>query len=337
MEEVKGNKKNLKNISFILGVLAGKGGVGKSTLTAELAKAFQREGKKVGVLDGDIYGPSLRHLLPETESPLVQGDKVIPALSRGIKVMSVAYFPRNKGPSVLRAPIANQIVTQFIEEVEWGSLDVLLVDFPPGTGDVQISLMQKLFFNGAVAVTTPQELSLLDVRKSMQMSIQMGVPLLGVVENMSFFLEPGSEKKHRLFGEGGGKILSEEFQVPLLAEIPIDPFLNRKDGEGKSTLLFDKLGKEILSGFNEEKGCKIGEEDQYHFSIEWLDGKKSLYRYDKVQSYCPCVGCLGEKEVLSNVMGEKIVRVGNYGIQIAFTDGCSKGIYPFSLLRDIDR
>ncbi len=320
----------------IIGVLAGKGGVGKSTLTGQLARALDRSGHRVGVFDADVYGPSAGSLLPEDHGPQTEGEKVLPAQSGRISVMSTAYLPQYKGSSAVRAPIATQIISQFIEEVEWGELDFLLVDFPPGTGDIQITLMQKLSFNGVVVVTTPQELSLLDVRKSMRMCIQMGVPILGVVENMSYFSEPGSSKRHLLFGEGGGKSLSEEFRVPLLSEIPIDPLLNMHK-KVQSMPLFDALSKKMTALIEEEKGYKIKVDDRYHFSIEWLDGKKSLYRFADVQPHCPCVECLEKKKPLMDIEGEKIVYVGNYGIQILFSSGCSKGIYPFSLLRDLDR
>lgn len=331
MSEDQPNKKNLIQAKFIIGILAGKGGVGKSTVTAFLAQALHNQGYKVGVLDGDIYGPSLRVLLTEDKPPRVEKEKVFPASSKGISVMSVAYFPRDKGPSVLRAPIATQIIQQFLTEVEWGSLDILLVDFPPGTGDIQISLMQKISFNGALVVTTPQELSLLDVRKSMQMCIQMGVPLLGLVENMSYFLEPTFQKKHHLFGEGGGEKLAQEFHVPLLAEIPIEP-------KGSNALPhFEALARKLTGTLQEEKKYKINAEDRYHFSIEWLDGKKSLYRFADVQACCPCVECTGKKDPQVEVEGNAMALVGNYGIQFQFSAGCSKGIYPFSMLRDLDR
>lgn len=336
MGEPQENKKKSIKAKFIIGVLSGKGGVGKSTLAGQLAQALNRGGHKVGVFDADVYGPSVRQLLPEDQGPRTEEEKVFPAQSGGISVMSVAYFPRDKGPLVMRAPIAIQIISQFIEEVEWGELDFLLVDFPPGTGDIQITLMQKLSFTGAIVVTTPQELSLLDVRKSMRMCIQMGVPLLGIVENMSYFSEPESLKRHQIFGEGGGKSLSEEFSVPLLSEIPIDPSLNVHKKLQLSSL-FDALSKKMIALLEEEKGCKIKVDDRYHLSIEWLDGKKSLYQFADVQALCPCVECLGKKPSLVKVEGEKVVSVGNYGIQILFSSGCSKGIYPFSLLRDLDR
>lgn len=338
MSNLELNKKKLKPATNVVGILAGKGGVGKSTIAAELALALNKEGYKVGVLDADIYGPSIRHLLPENTLPRTVGEKVSPADFNGVKVISSAYFPKGRGVAGVRAPIANQIITQFINEVEWGPLDFLLVDFPPGTGDIQITLMQKLFFNGAVIVTTPEKLSLIDVRKSMEMCLQMGVPLLGVLENMSYYAVPGSETRHYLFGKGGGKSLAKEFDVHLIGEIPIDQGLNQQNMEKISTPFFVKLGKTVVHKLNEEKVCKIKRVDRYHFSIEWLDGKKSLYQFSAVQVKCPCVECRMKNETcVVDVEGIGIHPIGNYGVQFNFSTGCSKGIYPFSYLRRLDR
>lgn len=325
MESSDPNKKNFKKTPIIIGVFSGKGGVGKSTLTAELALSLKEKGLKVGVLDGDLYGPSMRALLPEEELPHSKGGKVVPAKSQGISVISAAFFPKGRGPIGVRAPIANQIIAQFVEEVEWGPLDILLVDFPPGTGDIQITLMQKLPFDGALVVTTPEELSLLDVEKAVSMAKQMGVPLLGIVENMSFYLDSKGEKQY-LFGKEGGTQLAKTLALPLLAQIPI----------GKEHL--KNLGKLLLEILKEEKGCKIIGEDPYHFSIQWWDGKKSLYRYDTLQSHCPCIECKGQKKKsVEEVKGLEIIMIGKYGMQCQFSKGCSKGIYPFSLLRSLDR
>ena len=338
MDNIDSNKKNFKGPAYIIGILSGKGGVGKSTVTSELALSLTQEGYRVGILDGDVYGPSMRHLLPEETPPKRSQEKMTPALSQGISVMSVAYFPKGKRASIVRAPIASQIISQFIDEVEWGELDFLLVDFPPGTGDVQITLMQKLEISGALIITTPQELSILDVRKSIEMCLEMEVPLLGILENMSYFSDPERKKRHYLFGKGGALSLAKEFEVPLLGEIPIDQGLNHSGMEKISLPLFKKLGCAVALALKEEKRCKIKVEDRYHFSIEWLDGKKSLYVFNDVQRLCPCIECLEKKQVSHlEVEGLKIVPVGKYGIQVIFSKGCSKGIYPFSYLRKMDR
>lgn len=233
----------LKEVKHVIGILGGKGGVGKSTVTVNLALALKALGRRVGILDADIYGPSTRHLLGGGELPTEREGQIYPAKARGIELISVAFFRKGEEASIVRAPIANQIIRQFLEKIQWGALDDLLLDFPPGTGDIQITLMQRAGIDGCVAVTTPQELALLDVRKSIQMCHQMGVPILGVIENMSYFLH--QNERYALFGEGGGKLLADESQVPLLGQIPIDPKLSEVGDEGGS--LFETEGISRLS------------------------------------------------------------------------------------------
>lgn len=216
---------SLATIGAIVGIAAGKGGVGKSTLTVALADVFHRRGMRVGVLDTDLYGPSIRQMLPEDIPPKQEGDILIPAVSRGIQVMSMAYFRKEQDPFVVRAPIANRWITHFLTHVQWGKLDLLLIDFPPGTGDIQLTIAQKASLSGAVMVTTPQHVALLDVRKAMGLFDAVQVPVLGIVENMSFFLPaPGSAKMYP-FGRGGGEQLASEKGVPLLGQIPLEPAL----------------------------------------------------------------------------------------------------------------
>lgn len=232
-------EKNLNKIQNIIGVLGGKGGVGKSTVTVNLALALKKQGRRVGILDADVYGPSICHLLGNESLPRQVGTEVVPAEMKGLSVMSVAFFQKEKEASVVRAPIANQIIHQFLNEIDWGDLDDLLIDFPPGTGDIQITLMQKARMDGVVIVTTPQEVALLDVRKSMQMCHQMGVPIFGVVENMSYFIH--KDERHALFGEGGGKLLADECDAPLLGQIPIDTEISRTGDEGLSLFETDAI------------------------------------------------------------------------------------------------
>ena len=185
-------KHNLAGVRRVVAVAAGKGGVGKSTLALNLALNLSKKGWRVGLMDADLYGPSLRKMLPEevppSQHPQVQ-DRIIPAQSGGIKMISMAYFIADGDPASVRAPIANGIIKQFIHLVEWGDLDFLLIDFPPGTGDIQLTLMQEGCLSGAIVVTTPQEIALLDVTKAVAMFRHMQVPLIGLVENMSHYLD----------------------------------------------------------------------------------------------------------------------------------------------------
>ena len=239
MYDQKSEEDALRNIRHIIAVLGGKGGVGKSTITLNLALALSEKGKKIGILDADIYGPSIPYLIggPKAFVETKQA-KVIPPLIRGVKVMSVAFFKKRERASIVRAPIANRITEQFLKEVFWGDLDVLLIDFPPGTGDIQLTLMQKVPLSGSLVVTTPQEIALIDVRKSMQMCFEMNVRVLGIVENMSYFLHESSKERMALFGEGGGKLLADEWDVSLMGQVPIDPMISALGDQGES--IFEK-------------------------------------------------------------------------------------------------
>lgn len=221
-------------IKHVIAIAAGKGGVGKSSVTVNLALALQKLGLTVGIMDTDIYGPSIRKMLPEDRLPSQKGQEILPALCRGIRMISMAYFRKENEASVVRAPIANGVITQFIKNVIWGDLDYLLIDFPPGTGDVQLTLSQQANISGAVMVTTPQEVAILDVRKAMHMFEQVKVPIIGVVENMSYYFHQASAETIYLFGKGGGERLARDQGVPFLGSIPIDPLISRSCDSGES-------------------------------------------------------------------------------------------------------
>lgn len=228
----KGNES--KSIPNIIAVAAGKGGVGKSTVAVNLALALQQMGYSIGLMDTDIYGPSLRKMLPEDRLPGQKEAVIVPALCHGIKMISMAYFRPAGEAAVVRAPIANQIISQFIHKVEWGKLDFLIIDFPPGTGDVQLTLSQQAKITGAVMVTTPQEVAIMDVRKAIHMFEQVNVPILGIVENMSGYYYPKTKEMLYLFGKGGGEKLAQEIGASFLGHIPIDPELSKRGDLGQS-------------------------------------------------------------------------------------------------------
>ncbi len=216
----------IPGVKHVLAVAAGKGGVGKSTVSTNLAFALHRLGAKVGLLDADIYGPSLPKMLGEPDREVgkaPEGEGIAPALYRGMPAMSVEYFVEPGRAVIWRGPMIHKLLRQFAEDVRWGDLDVLVVDLPPGTGDAQISLCQLVPVSGAVVVTTPQEVALLDVRKAIDMFRKLEVPVLGVVENMSLYRCPSCGHAERIFGEGGGRRLAEEFSLPFLGELPLDP------------------------------------------------------------------------------------------------------------------
>jgi ATP-binding protein involved in chromosome partitioning len=205
-------------------VMSGKGGVGKSTIAANLALALARRGYRVGLLDADMYGPSVPTLFGIQGQPVTDGKQIQPLSRFGIKLMSIGFLLEDpKSAIVWRGPMLHGALVQFLQDVAWGELDFLLLDLPPGTGDVALTLSQRLRTNGAVIVTTPQEVALMDVYKSVSMCQKVGIPITGIVENESYFVCDGCEKRHELFGSGGGQKVAELAGAPLLAQLPLDP------------------------------------------------------------------------------------------------------------------
>jgi ATP-binding protein involved in chromosome partitioning len=215
--------KAFPNLGHIIAVSSGKGGVGKSTTATNLAVALARQGARVGLMDADIYGPNVPRMMGVNAPPPVVGDHIIPLEAHGVKVMSLGFLIERDQPAIWRGPIVMKIITQFLRDVQWGELDVFLVDMPPGTGDAQLSLVQAAQVHGAIIVTTPQEMATGDALRGARMFQRVGVPVLGIVENMSYFECPHCGKPTALFGSGGGKRLAAELELPLLGEIPMDP------------------------------------------------------------------------------------------------------------------
>lgn len=347
----------LADVKQVIAVAAGKGGVGKSSVAVNLALALKQQGYAVGLLDADLYGPSIRKMLPESVPPVQNGTSITPALCSGIKMISMAYFRNEKEAAVIRAPIANGLITQFVQNVDWGKLDVLVVDLPPGTGDIPLTLSQKLPFAGAVMVTTPQEVALIDVRKAMHMFAQVNVPIIGVVENMSDYIHPITGERISIFGKGGGERLAAEWGVPLLGKIPLDPEISHNADKGLSlvdldptcqkttTKAFVQIAKQVMAQLSTAAGPivrDIKQKDATTFTLYWNAGRVQEFRLSDLQKVCPCAACVDENtgkrvsdptRVDNNVSANSIRVVGRYGLQIQFTSGCSTGIYSFDLLK----
>ena len=219
----------LPGVANIIAVASGKGGVGKSTVATNVALALARDGARTGLMDADVHGPSLAKMfgLPSVQ-PEARGKRIVPveAPSGGrapLKIMTMAFFVDEAQPVIWRGPMLHKVLQQFFHDVEWGELDYLVLDLPPGTGDVQISIAQLVPLTGVVLVTTPQDVALLDVRKAATMFSRVNVPILGVVENMAAFQCPGCKEVHSIFGEGGGRLLADEIHAPLLGSVPLEP------------------------------------------------------------------------------------------------------------------
>jgi ATP-binding protein involved in chromosome partitioning len=250
----------------IVPVISGKGGVGKSTVAVNLAVALARTGAKVGLIDSDFYGPSIPTLLGGGEVVPDHEEKLVPPAKYGIKYISLGFFLRHPDDAVIwRGPMFNKALHQMFEDVSWGALDYMIIDMPPGTGDAQLSLSQMVKLAGAVVVTTPQEVALADVRKSINMLKKVNVDVLGIVENMSGLPMPDGTMMP-IFGSGGGEKTAREFGVPLLAQLPIDPAIREGGdagtpiaaGESKIATVFQGLAEKVISILDEKKRSESG-------------------------------------------------------------------------------
>ena len=227
-------KQPIAGVKSVVAVASGKGGVGKTTVAVNLAIALQRGGARVGLMDGDVYGPNVPMMLGTSEQPRALSERrILPVEAYGVKMISIGLLAPGDKPMIWRGPMLHSVVQQFIRSVEWGELDYLLIDLPPGTGDVQLSLVQTVPLTGAVVVTTPSQVALADVRKAIEMFRQVDVPVLGIVENMSYFACPHCGGKIDVFGEGEGRRMADAFGVPLLGEIEIDPRIRIGGDTGK--------------------------------------------------------------------------------------------------------
>ena len=353
---MKENEKGAQQIKNIVIVASGKGGVGKSTIAVNLARVFHSLGLKTGILDADIYGPSLSQMLPPQKFPEEKNGMLIPAVAEGIEAMSIAFFGDVDAANAVRAPIANAMIDTFLNKTAWGDLDILVIDLPPGTGDIPLTIMQSIPIRGAILVTTPQEVSIIDVKKAFEMCVRMKVPILGVIENMSYYQDPLSLEKHILFGFGGGKNMSEEYQIPLLGEVPLDPFICKMHDKGESIFsasvaspskeILMKIGIELREKIcdpieKEKTFVEVERKDRAHFQIHWANGNKTLHRYVDLQKICPCARCVDHKVGLSvvdverldsSVTAHQIDRVGNFGLRFQFSSGCAQGIYSWKQL-----
>ena len=224
----------IEGVRHIIAVGSGKGGVGKSTVAANLALALAQSGARTGLCDCDIYGPSVAIMFGGSERPTADDEnRIIPIERYGVSLMSMGFLLDDGSPAVLRGPMVTRYTQQFLRQVAWGHLDYLILDLPPGTGDIQLTIVQTVALSGAVIVTTPQEVALIDARKASAMFAKTNVPVLGIVENMSYFLCPGDGKRYDIFGTGGGAREAARLEVPLLGEVPIEPLVREAGDTGR--------------------------------------------------------------------------------------------------------
>lgn len=353
----------LEGVGAIIAVSSCKGGVGKSTVAALLARALQRQGNKVGLLDADIYGPSLPTLfhLHKTEiymkNNLIQPIELAPSESAsteasaeifGLKLMSFGFL-LGESPAVLRGPMVSGYMQQVLTQTEWGPLDYLIIDMPPGTGDIQLTITQHASLDGAIIVTTPQALSLADVAKGILMFERVSVPVLGLVENMSYFLCDSCGTKHRLFGASTHH-LNERFGVTTLTEIPILPGISETEQIYASEDLFaiqmlrDQLQKALGTRRCTAVASPKAASQPGHLHIIWPDGTEDRLPNRIVRAACLCARCVDEytgaqlldvSKISDDIQIDEVYPLGNYALSIAWTDGHASGIYAWEYLKTL--
>ena len=259
--------KLIPNVKNIIAVASGKGGVGKSTTAVNLALALAAEGARVGMLDADIYGPSQPTMLGITEKPeSTDGKNLDPLIGHGIQAMSIGFLIDVETPMVWRGPMVTQALEQLLNNTNWSELDYLVVDLPPGTGDIQLTLAQRVPVTGAVIVTTPQDIALIDARKGLKMFEKVGIPILGVVENMSLHICSACGHEERIFGEGGGERMCKDYSVEFLGALPLDGAIRIDTDAGRPTVVADPDGRvsELYKMIARRVAVKIGETAEDH-------------------------------------------------------------------------
>ncbi len=343
-------------VKHIVAVASGKGGVGKSTVAVNLALGFQAIGLKSGILDADIYGPSQPRLLGIADRPEGAGDKKIKPLENyGLKVMSMGFMVEEDTPIVWRGPMVVGALNQMLRDVIWGDLDVLVIDMPPGTGDVQLTIAQQVPLAGAVIVSTPQDLALIDARKGLAMFRKVSVPVLGIVENMSYFIAPDTGARYDIFGHGGARAEAEKLDIPFLGEVPLTMDVRETSDAGRPVVatqpdspsadVFRAIAANAWSEIERVAGrgmkppklevvhggealrVSFATRDEHELSAEFL---RVLSPSAEVQGH--------SKEQRVTVGGKKNVKirelkgVGNYAVRIVFDDGHDTGLYTWSYL-----
>ena len=387
-KELNPSPEKLPGIRHVIAVGSGKGGVGKSTVSVNLAFALQQIGGRIGLVDADILGPSIPGMLglPVGQPPATTPDrKIVPADRHKLKVMSMGMLTGDDTPAILRGPMVGKYLKMFIGTVQWGHLDCLLLDLPPGTGDTQLTLAQSYPLSGAIIVTTPQDVSLKIARRGLRMFETVHVPILGIIENMSTFTCPHCGKGTDVFRSGGGERMSRELGVPFLGAIPLDADIVMGGDKGRPIVLekpnsvaamaYLAIAKELagrlqglataglkpfawtwdtgggepgwLEGAIRPSGSRttaigLRRRDPRTLSVLWEDGQRNDFDVRDLRLACRCAQCVEEmsgrplldpKSVRPDVTPRTITSVGNYAIQVNWSDGHSTGIYSFESLR----
>jgi ATP-binding protein involved in chromosome partitioning len=348
-------------VKHMIAVASGKGGVGKSTTAVNLALGFKAIGLEAGILDADIYGPSQPRLLGLTGRPQVaKANTLRPMEGHGLKAMSMGFLVDEGTPIIWRGPMVVSALTQMLRDVDWGQLDVLVIDMPPGTGDVQLTMAQQVPLSGAIIVSTPQDLALIDARKGLNMVRKVDVPVLGIIENMSYFVCPKCGERSDIFGHGGAEKEAEQLGVPFLGAVPLHMEIRATSDEGRPIVAsspdsphariyrdiaaraWDQLQGSPAAGL-EPPRLEIGR-DKAAIEVAFQGAKPFSLSAEVLRVMSPSAEVQGHSpEQRVTVAGKRNVKikelrpVGNYAVRIVFDDGHDTGLYTWSYLQTLDR
>ena len=339
----------LAQTTCILAVTSCKGGVGKSTVAAMLAVNLSQQGFRVGLLDVDIFGPSVPTLFNMHEKGVesTEDEYIVPRTWKDLKVMSFG-FALGDQPAVMRGPMVSGLVQQFLHQVGWGELDYLVIDFPPGTGDVQLTISQSVQLDAAVIVTTPHELSLADVRKGIQMFAKVNVPVIGVIENMAYFECSNCSERHEIFGKSGAEALRERFGLENLAVLPIRPDISGRleslvaapEAEEATDAVMRALGRQLMERPERPKP----EATATHIELHWSDGQVDRVENRALRLACACALCVDEMSrvplldpdtIPDDIHAKEVWTIGNYALGISWSDGHATGFFPFTTIKQL--
>jgi len=357
----------LSEVRNLVAVASGKGGVGKSTVAVNLAHAFAQAGAQVGLLDVDVYGPSVPGMVGLADQRLTETGaegRLKPVEAYGMRVMSMGFLTNRETPVIWRGPIASQLVQQFLGGVDWGALDYLFIDLPPGTGDIQLTLSQAVPLTGAVIVTTPQEMAHTIAEKGLRMFQQVRVPILGLVENMAYYACPECGHHDPVFREGGGAAAATSLGLPLLGRIPLNSVIAASGDAGRPLLLhapeaevtrayheiaaataLELVRNRLAETENPVAPTKVELADGHRLQLKWADGLEQEFTAFQLRSECPCADCVDEfsgqrkldPATLDPDLGlEKIDAMGRYALRLTFSDSHSSGLFTYCMLRELE-
>ena len=339
------NPFTLSKVKHVIAISSCKGGVGKSTIACTLAWELAQRGLKTGLLDADIYGPSLPSLFQLGDAQVLTNDfkLLVPIDFKGLKLMSFGFL-LGDAPAVMRGPIVTRYMQQLLFQTDWGELDYLILDMPPGTGDVQLTITQSIKLTGAVIVTTHHSLSLVDTARGILMFEKVKVPILGVVENMAYFIAPDTAKKYYIFGEQKAGTLFTRFGVKTLVEIPILEQLSGDMRTYHGNAYIHKAAEELLKAVGIAQGSQSNLKDtgfrEGRVVLTFSDGRELSAKAFDLRADCHCASCVSEstgqrlvdiKKIPLDIKPVDILPLGNYAVGITWSDGHSSGIYPYSM------